>query len=238
MFLKVPIFRFVHSADMNKRTVRDQNMFKLQLAKENEQKKLRQAMVINAIRYHGCRKVKEVVDNVQKVDKAISAEDIRDVIQRLKREDKIILVGKWMQGSLFKRMIDISASPALWLTIIVTALTLMTIYLTPQVQPWTTVRFVAGGAFVLFIPGYSIIQLLFPEKDIDSLERLALTAGLGLAVTPLVGLLLSYAPLGMRLDSIVAFLGLTTIAMSFAGTYRKFLSRQKLSEKDLSNLAS
>jgi uncharacterized membrane protein len=53
---------------------------------------------------------------------------------------------------------------------------------------------------VLFFPGYVFITALFPEKkELDNLERLALSLGLSIAIVPLIGLLLNYTPWGIRL---------------------------------------
>jgi uncharacterized membrane protein len=60
-------------------------------------------------------------------------------------------------------------------------------------------RYAFGGALVLFIPGYSLIEALYPKPELDGLARLALSIGLSLALVPLVGLVLNYTPLGIRL---------------------------------------
>jgi len=44
---------------------------------------------------------------------------------------------------------------------------------------------------VLFLPGYTLIATLFPRKDdLDGIERVALSFGLSIAITPLLGLAL------------------------------------------------
>src|SRR6266480_5073384 len=60
-------------------------------------------------------------------------------------------------------------------------------------------RYFFGSLLVLFIPGYSLIQLLYPKKELDELAKVALSIGLSLALVPLVGLVLNYTPLGIRL---------------------------------------
>ena len=65
------------------------------------------------------------------------------------------------------------------------------------------IRIILGLLFVLFLPGYSLIAALFPKKkDLDTIERLALSFGLSIAITPLIGLLLNYTPFGIRLTPI------------------------------------
>ncbi len=57
---------------------------------------------------------------------------------------------------------------------------------------------------VLFIPGYALVAALFPDnKEINWIERIALSFGLSIAVVPLLGLLLNFTPFGIRLVPIV-----------------------------------
>lgn len=56
-----------------------------------------------------------------------------------------------------------------------------------------TVRIVIALPFLLFFPGYTLIAALFIKKDaIGSIERMALSFGLSIAVVPLIGLILNY----------------------------------------------
>ena len=53
-------------------------------------------------------------------------------------------------------------------------------------------RYLLGSLFVLFLPGYTFIKALFPAKQLDSIERTALSIGMSLALVPMIGLLLNY----------------------------------------------
>jgi uncharacterized membrane protein len=106
-----------------------------------------------------------------------------------------------------------------WTTSSIVALTITSVY-TP---PLTFVRYVLGSMFVLFIPGYSLIETLYPrESDLTPLERLALSIGLSLALVPLVGLILNYTPWGIRLNPIIISLTLLTLSLLTTSYYRKF----------------
>ncbi|MCD6456429.1 MAG: DUF1616 domain-containing protein [Methanophagales archaeon] len=64
----------------------------------------------------------------------------------------------------------------------------------------TPIRIILGLPLVLFLPGYSLIAALFPRKDdLDAIEQIALSFGLSIAITPLLGLALNYTPFGIRL---------------------------------------
>lgn len=85
------------------------------------------------------------------------------------------------------------------------------------------VRYVLGGVFVLFIPGFLLISVLYARSDeMDTLERVALSIGLSLAVVPLIGLVLNYTPWGIRLEPIMASLALFSEVMAVAWVVRRF----------------
>lgn len=84
-------------------------------------------------------------------------------------------------------------------------------------------RYILGTIFVLFLPGYALLESLYPRGDeLSPLERLALSIGLSLAVVPLVGLVLNYTPLGIRLYPVLVSLALLSSAIAFIGAYRKY----------------
>jgi uncharacterized membrane protein len=57
---------------------------------------------------------------------------------------------------------------------------------------------------ILFIPGYLILAVLLPEIHvIESFERIALSIGLSIAISPLIGFALNFTPWGIRLNPIV-----------------------------------
>jgi uncharacterized membrane protein len=83
-------------------------------------------------------------------------------------------------------------------------------------------RIIFGVPLVLFIPGYALIAALFPAaRDIDGIERVALSFGLSIAIVPLTGLALNYTPWGIRLDPIVTCLSILTVGLCLAAQYRR-----------------
>ncbi|MCS7104628.1 MAG: DUF1616 domain-containing protein [Thermofilaceae archaeon] len=85
-------------------------------------------------------------------------------------------------------------------------------------------RYVFGALTVLFLPGYAIVEALYPKgEELSPLERLALSIGLSLAVVPLIGLILNYTPIGIRLYPVLTSLSILTCTTAFIGAYRKHL---------------
>jgi len=77
------------------------------------------------------------------------------------------------------------------------------------------IRIIFGLPFVIFIPGYLFIFLLFPgNEEIDIIERIALSFGLSIAIVPLVGLILNYTPWGIRLESVATSLSILVFILA------------------------
>jgi len=88
--------------------------------------------------------------------------------------------------------------------------------------PHNIVRQVLGLLFVLFLPGYAATAALFPENDqIDTIERVALSFGLSIAIVPLIGLGLNFTPWGIRLDPILASVSAFIFGVSLVAWYRR-----------------
>lgn len=110
-----------------------------------------------------------------------------------------------------------------WLVVGFMGVVLASIYVLPQIYPLYYLRYLAGAVFVLFVPGYVLIEALYPKADeLEGLERFALDVGLSIAVVPLVGLVLNYTPWGIRLDPIFASLSLLVLGLGLVGVWRKY----------------
>ena len=117
---------------------------------------------------------------------------------------------------------------ALWYWIIITLsiTTSLSVFALPEANyPLTYLRIALGILFVFFLPGFTFIKVLFPKgvplktasENLDKIELVALSLGLSLALTPIVGLILNYTPWGITLTTItLSLLGLTVTFASVA----------------------
>jgi hypothetical protein len=113
---------------------------------------------------------------------------------------------------------------AVWFWVIIilsTATTISVFTISEKMYPYVYLRYILGSIFVLFLPGYSLIKTLFPTKEIDNIERTALSIGMSLALVPLVGLLLNYTPWGIRLTPITVSLLSLTLILTITGLVRE-----------------
>ncbi len=86
--------------------------------------------------------------------------------------------------------------------------------------PSDIVRIVLGIPFLLFFPGYTLMAALFTKKEgMDSIERVALSFCLSIAVVAFIGFILNYTPRGIRMEpilySVASFILITSIIAWF-----------------------
>jgi hypothetical protein len=130
--------------------------------------------------------------------------------------------------SVLDYLYTITISGWLWATMILAVSVILTVALVPDVFPLNILRLVLGSAFALYLPGSVLIQFLFSKtKELDGLERFALSVGLSLAIIPLIGLLLSYLPWGIRLVSITVSLFLFVVSFATLAATRKYMRLRK-----------
>lgn len=87
----------------------------------------------------------------------------------------------------------------------------------------TPLRAVVGFPLVLFLPGYSLVSALFPEKDeLDITERIALSIGLSICIVVFIGLALNYTPWGIRLGPVLLALSAFTLIGTAVSAVRRF----------------
>lgn len=110
-----------------------------------------------------------------------------------------------------------------WVILTILLATFLIIYVAPQVAPFSWTRIGLGFIVVLFLPGSALIEALYPKKDdLEELERFALSVGLSLALSPLVGFVLNYTPWGIRLDPIIIALSLLIFILEAVAVYQKY----------------
>jgi hypothetical protein len=167
----------------------------------------------------------------------IPEQEILETILRLQSEGKISLAKQQPPVSP-KLVAYLKTEQALWywLTMAITIATAAVVFTIPEdFYPWVYIRYVLGTIFVLWLPGYAFIKALFPTRvpiklpteTLDTIERIALSLGMSLALVPIAGLLLNYTPWGIRLTPIVLSLLTLTIVFSTAAIIREHQNKMK-----------
>lgn len=102
-------------------------------------------------------------------------------------------------------------------------------------------RVIFGIPILVFFPGYAVVSVLWPEKyvgskqrkttdgseghgikDIDTIERIAFSIGISIAIIPIIGLALNYL-WSLTIVPIASSLLIVTLTFSMFGWYRRSL---------------
>lgn len=101
-----------------------------------------------------------------------------------------------------------------------TALCIVSIY-TPVINQ-SFLRLILALPLILFIPGYVLMAALFPDSaDIDAIERIVLSIGASIVITPLIGLCLNFTSWGIRLDPIIISLTAVIVVLVVIAVIRR-----------------
>ena len=180
--------------------------------------------IMQTITYKQPRTVYQLIRLVQQAYPIFSEQKITERILYLQKQRKLILKENpapppsTLKGYLFS-----SKATWYWTITILSLATTTIIFTVPEgAYPINYVRYLLGSVFVLFLPGYSFIKALFPTKDIDNIERTALSIGMSLAFVPITGLLLNYTPWGIRVTPVTLSLLALTIILTATAAIREY----------------
>jgi uncharacterized membrane protein len=95
----------------------------------------------------------------------------------------------------------------------------MDIFVLIPVLRGSFIRVALGLPMLLFLPGYSLIAMLFPEKSgLEGMERIALSVAMSVSVVSLIGLALGYTSWGIKEMPLLTSFSVFTLLM-LAGAY-------------------
>jgi hypothetical protein len=196
-----------------------------------------EAAIVRIINEKQPQDVKQLVLLV-KEELPLSEDRILDAILKLQNQGKIKLEHASLPASP-KMATYLKKWQALWYwaTIAIAAITVAVVFTVPEdFQPWSYLRNALGIVFVLWLPGYAIIKALFPTQvpiktsteNLDTIERIALSIGMSIAIVPIIGLILYYTPLGINLPPIVLSLFALTLIFATVAIAREHQSKNKI----------
>jgi uncharacterized membrane protein len=167
--------------------------------------------------------VKELVNLVQEqVDAKL--EDIEKEVKRLHRKGAVSLEEPARRQENFVHFLSPKMSYWFWIVIALSLLSFASIMLLPETgNPLSYIRYVFAFVLVAFLPGYCLTETLFPkEATLDVIERITFSIGLSFAITALVGLFLSFTPIGLTLPTTLPALGSVVIFLAVLALVRKY----------------
>jgi len=178
----------------------------------------------------------EQLINLVQEKTGMAKQEIIELIIQLENENKLQRSQNKKNPSYTTLKAYIFSNEAIWFwtTITLSVATVITVFTIPEnAYPLVYLRSALGVLFVLFLPGYAFIKTLFPStvpiptssENMDTIERVALSFGMSLAIAPIVGLILNYTPWGIRLPPVTLSLLALTAIFATAAIVREFQTK-------------
>jgi len=180
-------------------------------------------LIIDIVKNESPSTVEQLIRLV-KLRHSMSEEEILKNILSLESRGKLALRKERVRSHLTPASYVFSTQAYwFWATIIVAIATTTLVFAIPEnAYPIVYARYVLGSVFVLLLPGYALIKTLFPTKELDNIERIALSMGMSLALVPITGLLLNYTPWGIRITPITVSLLALTLVLTVTAVIREY----------------
>ena len=167
---------------------------------------------------------------------SLPEKEILTILRQLEEENKIHFTKKIAPDTkTFGPYLFSLKSLWLWLSIIIAIATAVVVFAVPENNyPLMYIRQILGSIFVLFLPGFVCLKTLYPSKvpvatsseNLDTIERIALSIGLSIALTAVLGLILNYSPFwGIRLMPVTLSLLALTLIFATSGIIREYQTK-------------
>jgi len=114
--------------------------------------------------------------------------------------------------------------PDRWLEIIIlfTFITMVIVFFVPGDSPFSVVRYAFSFVYILFLPGYCLVNILFLGPDrLDPVETTVLSVALSFGIAGLTGLFLGLSPIRIDFASIVISLNAIVLGLAVVAFVRK-----------------
>ncbi|TET27634.1 MAG: DUF1616 domain-containing protein [Candidatus Bathyarchaeum sp.] len=190
--------------------------------KVGAQMKSLETVILDILETKQPENVKELVQLVQEqVDAKL--EDIQKEVKNLHRKGLVSLEEPTHHKGNFISFLSPRKSRWFWIIICTSILSFASIIFFPETgTPLSYLRYIFAFVLVAFLPGYCLTETLFPREDaLDVIERFTFSIGLSFAITALVGLFLSFTPIGLTLATSLPALGSLVIILAIVALIRK-----------------
>jgi len=185
--------------------------------------KLLDEVILKIVQAKQPKNVRELVQLVQEQVDA-SLDEITREVKDLQNKGLIVLEEPTTPTPHFSDFLSSRKSLWFWVTICLTLLAFISILFFPETgTPLSYLRYAFGFVLAVFLPGYCLVETLFPRKNsMDEIERVTFSVGLSFAITALVGLFLGFTPFGLTLTTALLTLGSVVIVLALVALSRKY----------------
>ena len=91
---------------------------------------------------------------------------------------------------------------------------------------WFMLRWLISIPYLLFTPGYCLLDLLKVGEGRDDVERFTLSLGLSLCLVAFTGVILSLTPLGISANSVAVSLSTFNLASLLVSSYLRYIREE------------
>ncbi len=176
-----------------------------------------QSNIIHILREYECKDVRSLLDILKNRYGPVEVNDVKAALEDLESKNILKLYDPPFNAT-FTRYLTSIYSLNLWFVVGFTLITLFIIYTLPNLL---YLRWSIGGIFALFIPGYTLVKLLF-NKSINTPLSIVLSIVLSMAITSIIGLILNYTYIGVRLTPLLIILSIFSISTIFLSLYKDY----------------
>ncbi len=192
--------------------------------------------IIETIKVQKPKTTGQLVELVQQ-KYALSEKEIVSLILKIEEQNKVHFEDNANVKPTSVRQYFFSTKSAwYWLTIILAIVTAISVFTIPEnFYPVAYVRQALGIPYVLFLPGFAFINLLYPLKDSRTnsshnmipIERAVLSLGISIALTVVALLSLNYTPWGIQITPVTLSLLVLTVLFATAAVLREYQTNSK-----------
>lgn len=149
-----------------------------------------------------------------------------EVIARLYEDvnnGRVKLVDPKPPSSMLEYLLRLEYTLWFYTALALTVASILFIALSSRYNTLYPFRYIFGALYTAFLPGYSIVEALYPrEGQLSDIEKLGLSIALSLAVVPMLGFALNYSHEGITLNRILAANTALILVTLLIALYRKY----------------
>jgi hypothetical protein len=161
---------------------------------------------------------------------SVTQTEIMEHIINLQKQGKIMLKNNTASTSIKDYLFSAQAI-WFWVVIILALVGAITTFIVSEnASPAVYLRYVLGSLFVLYLPGYSLMRALLPQKEMSTVWQITISIVTSLVIVPITALALNYTPWGIKLVPVtLSLLALTLIfsIIAIVREHRTQLNKQK-----------
>jgi len=196
----------------------------------NHTKEQTEQIILEIIKNQSPENTQQLIRVIQEKT-PLSTKAITEMLIQLEKEDKVHFNKKEIITTSLYAYAFSKQAAWYWITVALALGTVLTVFTIPNNSiPLVYIRSVLGLVFILFLPGFALVRVLYPSKspfqtnneNLDNIIRIVLSIGLSIALVPIIGLILYYTSWGIGLAPITFSLLALTVVLATVAMLRKY----------------